>query len=127
MRTQFVLSLVLLLALILAGLWLQGETAQAAAQFTAAAQELRALAQAQAWEAAGERFAVHRAAWESRVPQLELLLDHLSVDVVSQAFGALGAGLESRSLPLCALACAQLEESARHLHHRDSFRLGNVF
>lgn len=126
MRTNWVITLALLAVVLAGSLWLSHRAEDVSQRFADAAAEMRSLTQAQDWEAAARRLSDYQRAWEETLPGLQMQLNHEDTDEVTLAMRAIEAGIRTRSAPLCALGCAHLEESARHLSHRDAFNWANI-
>lgn len=126
MRTSLVISLVLLALVLGGGMLEEQETAALSERYVSAAQELRILAEQADWHRAGETVAAYTADWSSVTPWLQLLINHEDIDDVTLALTRLEATIAAGEQGACYEACAELEENARHIHHRDAFTLGNV-
>lgn len=126
MRTNWVITLALLAVVLGGSLWLSQRAEAASQRFGDVAQEMRRLTQEQAWQDAANRLAEFQQAWEETLPWLQMQVNHEDTDEVTLAMRTLEAGILTRSAPLCALGCNQLEESARHLYHRDAFNWANI-
>lgn len=126
MRSKLWISLVLLLIVLAGGWLLSRRTAETSEALTGAAAELRRLCEAGDWDGAARSLSGWQRRWEEWLPGLQMTIDHADTDQVSLALLTLQAGIRTRSAPLCALGCVQLEESARHLHHRDALCWQNV-
>lgn len=127
MRSKLWISLALLLTVLSGGWMLSRRTIETSDTLTAAAAELRCLSEAGDWDSAAQSLTGWQRRWETMLPGLQMTIDHADTDQVSLALLTLQAGIRTHNAPLCALGCVQLEESARHLHHRDALRWQNIF
>lgn len=126
MRSNWIITLALLAAVLSGSLWLSHRAEAVSQGFADAAGEMRLLTEAQEWEAAARRLAVLQQTWEETLPGLQMQLNHEDTDELTLAMRTLEAGIRTQSAPLCALGCTQMEESARHLYHRDAFNWANI-
>lgn len=126
MRTSLIISLVLLMLTIGGGMLEESKTLVLSQRYQSAAKELHILTEKEEWARAGETIAAYIDAWEETVPWLQILINHEDIDDVTLALVRLQAAVEAREQSACFEACAELEENARHIHHRDAFTLGNV-
>ena len=125
MRTNWVITLALLAAVLAGSLWLSQRAEDVSQRFTGAAAEMRQLTEAQNWEAAAHRLTALQQEWEDTLPGLQMQLNHEDTDELTLAMRTLEAGIRTQSAPLCALGCTQMEESAQHpvsYTHLRSFR-----
>ena len=126
MRTNWVITLALLAAVLAGSLWLSQRAEDVSQRFAGAAAEMRQLTEAQDWEAAAHRLTALQQEWEDTFPGLQMQLNHEDTDELTLAMRTLEAGIRTQSAPLCALGCTQMEESAQHLSHRDAFNWANI-
>lgn len=126
MRTSLMISLVLLMLTIGCGWWEEVQTEILCDRYVSAAKELRIMAEKAEWERAEDIIAAYKADWESDTPWLQMLINHDDIDDVTLALTRLEAAIAAREQGQCYELCAELEENARHIHHRDNFTLGNV-
>ena len=126
MRTSLTISLVLLLLTIGCGVWAEKQTAVLSQRYVSAAQELRIMAEKEDWLRAQETISAYKADWQDTAHWLQMLISHDDIDDVTLALTRLEAAVSAREAAACSEICAELEENARHIHHRDNFTLGNV-
>lgn len=126
MRTGLMISIILLCATIAVGCWEEHETSLLCRRYESAAEELYTLAQMGDWERAGQIIAAYMADWERTVPWLQVLINHEDIDDVTLALERVHACIAAKDEASCLENCAELQENARHIHHRDAFTLGNV-
>ena len=126
MRTNLVISLVLLVLTIGCGWWEETQTEALCERYVSAAKELRIMAEKADWLRAEETVSAYKADWESTTPWLQVLINHDDIDDVTLSLTRLEAVIAAREQGQCYEICAELEENARHIHHRDNFTLGNV-
>ena len=126
MRTSLIISLVLLMLTVGGGMLEESQTQVLSQRYQSAAQELYILTGMGEWARAEEIVAAYLASWEETIPWLQILINHEDIDDVTLALVRLQAAIDAREQPACFEACAELEENARHIHHRDAFTLGNI-
>lgn len=126
MRTSLMISLVLLMLTIGGGMLEEKETAVLSDRYVSAAEELRIMAEKSDWGRAQETVSAYISDWEDATPWLQLLINHEDIDDVTLALVHLEAAIAAQDQAGCFDACAELQENARHIHHRDAFTLGNV-
>lgn len=126
MRTNWVITLALLAVVLGGSIWLSQRAEAVSRHFADAAEEMRTLTQAQEWDAAALQLRAFQQEWEDTLPWLQMQLNHEDADDLTLAMRTLEAGILTRNAPMCALGCAQMEESARHLYHRDAFTWANI-
>lgn len=126
MRTSLIISLVLLALTIGGGMLEEAETRVLSERYISAAEELLVMAEKQEWQRAQETAAAYIASWQETIPWLQILINHEDIDDVTLALERLQAGIKAKEQGSCYEACAELQENARHIFHRDAFTLGNV-
>ena len=126
MRTKLWIALTLLMLTIGGGVLEQAETRRLSERYVSAAEELQVMAEKQEWSRAADTVAAYIEGWEKTVPWLQILINHEDIDDVTLALRQLQAGVKAREQADCYAACAELKENARHIHHRDTFTLGNI-
>lgn len=126
MRTSLIISIVLLIVTIAAGVWSAGEAHILSDRYVSAAEELRIMTGNSDWTRAQETAAAYLEAWHEAVPWLQILINHEDIDDVTLALERLQAAIKAQEQGACFEACAELRENARHIYHRDAFTLGNV-
>lgn len=126
MRTNLLISLVLLALTIGAGLLEEKETLRLSEQYVSAAQELRIMMETEDWRKAEETIAAYMEKWQREVSWLQVLINHEDIDDVTLALERLRALIDAQEQGAGYEVCAELEENARHIYHRDAFTLGNV-
>ncbi len=126
MRTNLVISLLLLALTIAGGTMAQMQTNTLSKRYVSAAEELRILAEKEEWPRAAEVVSAYRADWRRTTSWLQMLINHEDIDDVTLALERLQAGIEAQEQGSCYEACAELRENARHIYHRDAFTPGNV-
>lgn len=126
MRTNLLISLVLLALTIAAGVLEEKETLRLSQQYVSAAKELRILMEDADWDRAEETVNAYREKWQREVSWLQVLINHEDIDDVTLALERLHALIDAREQGAGYEVCAELEENARHIYHRDAFTLGNV-
>lgn len=126
MRTSVWIALALLTVTLAAGLVTQGAMQGISERYISAAQELRSMTAHEEWQRARETTQVYLEDWRSLEPTLQMLINHDDTDDVTLSLVLLEAAIEAQDMAGCLTACAQLEENAQHLYHRDAFTLGNV-
>ena len=126
MRTGLVISIILLCATIAIGCWEEHETGQLSRRYESMAEELYSLAQQKDWSSAQQLVANYLEEWGKTVPWLQILINHEDIDDVTLALERLQACVAARDAAACLENCAELQENARHIHHRDAFTWGNV-
>ncbi len=126
MRTSVWIALALLTVTLAAGLVTQGAMQGISERYISAAQELRSMTAHEEWQRARETTQAYLEDWRSLEPTLQMLINHDDTDDVTLSLVLLEAAIEARDIAGCLTACAQLEENAQHLYHRDAFTLGNV-
>lgn len=126
MRTNLVISLVLLVLTIGGGILAQEETQHIAHRYASAAAEVRVLCEMGDWGRAEETVAGYAASWEKTTPWLQILINHDDIDDVTITLARLQAIIAAQDAGGCYQACAELQENAGHIYHRDAFTLGNV-
>ena len=126
MRTSLMISLALLLLTIGCGVWAEKQTAFLSEKYVSAAKELRIMAEKEDWLRAQETISAYKADWQETTRWLQMLINHDDIDDVTLALTRLEAAVSAREAAACGEICAELEENARHIHHRDNFTLGNV-
>lgn len=126
MRTSLIISLVLLALTIAAGCLEEAETRRLSDRYVSAAEELRIMTADSDWTRAGDAASAYLDTWQRTVPWLQILINHDDIDDVTLALERLQAAIEAREQGACFEACAELQENARHIYHRDAFTLGNV-
>lgn len=126
MRTSLTISLILLMLTIGAGLLEEKETLRLSEQYVSAARELRIMMEAADWTRAADTIGAYRDKWEREVSWLQVLINHEDIDDVTLALERLHALIDAQEKGAAYEVCAELEENARHIHHRDAFTLGNV-
>ena len=126
MRTNPVISLLLLALTIAGGTMAQMQTNTLSERYVSAAEELRILAEKEEWSRAAEVVAAYRADWQRTTSWLQMLINHEDIDDVTIALERLPAAIDAKEQGSCYEACAELRENARHIYHRDAFTPGNV-
>lgn len=126
MRTNLLISLVLLALTIAAGLLEEKETLRLSEQYVSAAKELRVMMEDEDWAKAEETVTAYREKWQREVIWLQVLINHEDIDDVTLALERLNALIDAQEQGAGYEVCAELEENARHIYHRDAFTLGNV-
>lgn len=126
MRTGLVISIILLCATIAIGCWEEHETGQLSRRYESVAEELYSLAQLEDWPRAQQLITATLEDWERTVPWLQILINHEDIDDVTLALERLQACVAAQDAAACLENCAELQENARHIHHRDAFTWGNV-
>ncbi len=126
MRTSLVISLVLLMLVIGIGVWEEKQTEVLCGRYVSAAKELRIMAEKADWPRAEETVSAYKGDWEDTTPWLQVLINHDDIDDVTLSLTRLEAAIAAKEQGQCYEICAELEENARHIHHRDNFTLGNV-
>ena len=126
MRTSLMISLVLLVLTIGGGWWEEKQTEVLCKRYVSAAKELRIMAEKSDWPRAQETVAAYKTDWAETTPWLQMLINHDDIDDMTLALTRLEAAIAAREQGQCYEICAELEENARHIHHRDNFTLGNV-
>ena len=126
MRTSLMLALVLLALTIGCGLMEERETRLMAQRYESAAHEVHIMAEKEDWPRAQETVAAYLADWQKTISWLQILINHEDIDDVTLALKRLQAAVAARDQAGCFEACAELQENAGHIHHRDAFTLGNV-
>lgn len=126
MRTSLIISLVLLALVIGGGCLEEKQTERLSRRYVSAAKELRIMAEKADWFRARETVSAYKTDWENTTPWLQVLINHDDIDDVTLSLTRLEAAIEAREQGQCYEICAELEENARHIHHRDDFSLGNV-
>ena len=64
--------------------------------------------------------------WEQTCEWLQFWVNHTDTDDVNLGLERLAAALEAEDKGLSLWTAAELNESIRHIHHRDSLRIGNI-
>jgi len=64
--------------------------------------------------------------WEETCGWLQFWVNHTDTDDVNLGLERLAAALEVEDKGLSLWTAAELNESLRHIHHRDSLRIGNI-
>ena len=64
--------------------------------------------------------------WEETCQWLQFWVNHTDTDDVNLGLERLAAALEAEDKGLSLWAAAELNESLRHIHHRDALRIGNI-
>lgn len=64
--------------------------------------------------------------WEQTCEWLQFWVNHTDTDDVNLGLERLAAALEVEDKGLSLWTAAELNESLRHIHHRDSLRIGNI-
>lgn len=126
MRTNLIISLLLLVLTIAAGLWEEQGTQKLSDRYVSAAMEIRIMLDKEDWSRASETARTYSEQWQRAVHWLQVLINHEDIDDVTLALVRLQAAIEASDLSSGYEACAELEENARHIHHRDAFTLGSV-
>ena len=126
MRTGLAISIILLCATISVGCWTEHETDLLCRRYESAAEELYTLAQMGDWNRAAQIVATYMDDWDDTVPWLQILINHEDIDDVTLALERLRACIDAQDVCACCENAAELQENARHIHHRDAFTLGNV-
>ena len=126
MRTSLIISLVLLAMVIGGGCLEEKQTERLSRRYVSAARELRIMAEKAEWPRARETVTAYKTDWENTTPWLQVLINHDDIDDVALSLTRLEAAIAAREQGQCYEICAELEENARHIHHRDDFSLGNV-
>lgn len=126
MRTNLLISLVLLALTIAAALLEEKETLRLSEQYVSAAKELRVMMEDEDWAKAEETVTAYREKWQREVAWLQVLINHEDIDDVTLALERLNALIDAQEQGAGYEVCAELEENARHIYHRDAFTLGNV-
>lgn len=126
MRTSLVISLVLLILTIGGGVLEEKKTDLLSQRYVSAAKELRIMAEKEEWSRAKETVSAYMADWEDTTAWLQVLINHDDIDHVTLSLTRLEAAIAAREQGQCYEICAELEENARHIHHRDDFSMGNV-
>lgn len=120
------ISLILLVLTIAAGILEEKVTMRLSEQYVSAAQELRIMMEDENWPKAAETIGAYSEKWEHEVAWLQVLINHEDIDDVTLALERLHALIDAQDQTAGYEVCAELEENARHIHHRDAFTLGNV-
>lgn len=81
---------------------------------------------AQDWEKARSTVDAMADEWEKTCEWLQFWVNHTDTDDVNLGLERLAAALEVEDKSLSLWTAAELNESLRHIHHRDSFRIGNI-
>ena len=126
MRSHLTLALILLVVVLVGGAALSMRASHVSDTFVEASEDLRAHVLSEQWDEAARRLTAYRLAWEELLPGLQMQIDHDAADDVTLAMETIDAGLRAHDMSLALLGCNQLEESARHLYHRDAFTLSNI-
>ena len=126
MRTSLMISLMLLM-LVIGGGWLEEkQTERLSQRYVSAAKELRIMAEQADWTRAAQTVSAYRTDWKDTTPWLQILINHDDIDDVTLSLTRLEAAIAAQEQGQCYELCAELEENAHHIHHRDDFTLGNV-
>ncbi len=64
--------------------------------------------------------------WEQTCEWLQFWVNHTDTDDVNLGLERLAAAVEVEDKSLSLWAAAELNESLRHIHHRDSLKIGNI-
>lgn len=126
MRTNLMISLLLLALTIAGGTMAQMQTNTLSKRYVSAAEELRILAEKEEWPRAAEAALAYREDWQRTTSWLQMLINHEDIDDVTIALERLQAAIDAKEQGNCYEACAELRENARHIYHRDAFTPGNV-
>lgn len=126
MRTNLVISMLLLALTIAGGTMAQMQTGTLSDRYVSAAEELRILSEKEDWERAATVLRVYRDDWQRTTTWLQMLINHEDIDDVTLAMDRLKAAVDAQEQGSCYEACAELRENARHIYHRDAFTPGNV-
>ena len=126
MRTNLVISILLLCITIIGGWLEETETWMLSDRYVSAAEELRVMAEKTDWKRAEQTIDAYLTDWQDTVPWLQILINHEDIDDVTLALERLQAAIAAQEQGSCFEACAELKENARHIYHRDAFTLGNV-
>lgn len=126
MRTSAILALVLAALVLVGGVLSLRVMAGISGEYAATARELTALAREKDWQRAAEVVQARYRSWKKTVDWLQMLVDHADTDAVTLGLRTIAAGIEAQDLSACLAACAELEEAAEHIYHRDAFTLGNI-
>lgn len=126
MKTSLWLSIALLAVLLLGGVLMEKTTLEVSRQYVSAAEELKSLVTQQQWCRAEETAQAYGERWESTKSWMQMLIDHEDTDAVSIALERILECLRNRDTASCLIFCADLKESAQHVHHRSAFTLANV-
>ena len=126
MRTSLAIAAALLMLTIAGGVLAEKQTEALSQRYVSAAEELRIMTEKADWLRAQETISAYMDDWEKTTPWLQVLINHDDIDDVTLALTRLRAAIAAREQPACYELCAELNENARHIHHRGAFTLGNV-
>ncbi len=126
MKTSLRLSLVLLAVVIVGGVMNIRTTREISDRYVSAAEELRVLTQKEDWSRADEVVQAYLTSWKDTLAWLQMLINHVDGDELSQALERIEAGIQAQEKSTCLEGCAELREAAEHIYHRDAFTLGNI-
>ena len=126
MRTSLWIAIALLVLTFAAGWLEETQTRKLSDRYVSAAEELHIMVEKNEWDRARETADAYRESWQATSSWLKILINHEDIDDVTLALERVVAAIEAQEQGAGYEACAELRENARHIHHRDSFVLGNV-
>ncbi len=126
MKGTLVTVIILLVLIIAIGIATATISANVSKQYTAELEEAEVSIRADDWEAARNAIEEMAGRWEETCEWLQLWVNHRDTDEVNLGLDRLSAALEAEDKSLSLWAAAELNESLRHIEHRDSLRIGNI-
>lgn len=126
MRTNLIISLVLLAVVLAGGIANTMVAHRVADKYVSAAEELLILTVDEHWGRAEETLSTYQSEWDETLKWLQILVNHDDTDHVSLALLHIDAGIRVRDASVCAEGCNELKENARHIYHRDALTVGNI-
>ena len=126
MRTELVVSLVLLAVVLVCGWAAEGYVTQWTTTWVGAAEELRVLTEKSAWQRAEEVLTAYQARWERSEKGIKTFVKHALLQDMALSMERLMIGIRQQDAQLCALSCMEWRENALLLHRQETLSLTNL-
>lgn len=126
MRTEAVLALVLLAAVLAGCAAADRAITELSMICVGAAEEMRILTEDGLWQRAGEAQAAYLTRWQKAAPWLQMIIHHEEITDVTMALERIGAGVRQEDTSLCAVSCMELRQYAELLHRRETLSWENL-
>ena len=126
MRTGLWIALVLLSAILVAGVAAENRISAVAAQYIGAAEELSILTEDGAWDRAQAALEAYQERWEQEEKTLKLMAKHTLLDEIAMAMDRLGIAVNQQDESLCALSCEEIKRNAVLLRDKETLSWSNL-
>ena len=126
MRTELVVSMVLLAVVLACGWMAEGYVTRWTTVWVSAAEELNALTAKSAWQRAEETLTAYQARWERSQMGIKTFVKHALLQEMALSMERLRIAIRQQDAQLCAISCMELRENALLLHSQETLSLTNL-